>query len=79
MNISKERGKNNRQQNGCWVKEIRFYDEKVLSSLKEQLGSLSMQRFWVTDAHRKCTIFLFYLSWHYHIYIFKSLSASKGD
>ena len=28
MNISKERGKNIRQQNGCWVKEIICYDEK---------------------------------------------------
>ena len=26
-----------------------------------------------------CTVFLFYLSSHYHIYIFKSLSASRDD
>ena len=43
------------------------------------LGSLSMQRFWATDGHRKCTVFLFYLSWHYHIYIFKFLCARKDD
>ena len=34
------------------------------------LGSLSMQRFWATDGHWKCSVFLFYLSSHYHIYIF---------
>ena len=28
---------------------------------------------------RKCTIFLFYLSSHYHIYIFKSLCTSTDD
>ena len=38
MNISKDRGKNNRQQNGCWVKEIGFFDKKEMSSLKEQLS-----------------------------------------
>ena len=38
-----------------------------------------MQRFWATDGHRKCTVFLFYLSSHYHIYIFKSLCASTDD
>ena len=43
------------------------------------LGSLSMQRFWATDGHRKCTVFLFYLSSHYHIYISKSLCASRDD
>ena len=45
------------------------------------LGSLSMQRFWVTDGDWKCTVFLFYLSSHYHIYIFKALSlcASRDD
>ena len=38
-----------------------------------------MQRFWATDGHRKCTVFLFYSSSHYHIYIFKSLCASRDD
>ena len=38
-----------------------------------------MQRFRATDGHRKCTVFLFDLSSHYHIYIFKSLCASKDD
>ena len=38
-----------------------------------------MQRFRATDGHRKCTVFLFYLSSHYHIYIFKSLCASRDD
>ena len=38
-----------------------------------------MQRFWATDGHRKCTVFLFYLSSHYHIYIFKSLCPSRAD
>ena len=28
-----------------------------------------MQRFRATDGHRKCTVFLFYLSSAYHIYI----------
>ena len=42
-------------------------------------GSLSMQRFWATDGHRKCIVFLFYLSSHYHIYIFKSLCPSRDD
>ena len=40
---------------------------------------IGMQRFWATDGHRKCTVFLFYLSWHYHIYIFKFLCASRDD
>ena len=35
--------------------------------------SLSMQRFWATDGHRKCTVFLFKLSSHHHIYIVQSL------
>ena len=35
--------------------------------------------FWATDWHRKCTVFLFYLSWHYHIYIFKSLCTSEDN
>ena len=43
------------------------------------IESLSMQRFWATDGHWKCTVFLFYSSWHYHIYIFKSLCASRDD
>ena len=38
-----------------------------------------MQRFLATDGHPKCTVFLFYLSSHYHIYIFKSLCASRDD
>jgi len=51
---------------------------KIVSS-KHKLGSLSMQRFWATDGHRKCSVFLFYSSSHYHIYIFKSLCASRYD
>ena len=43
------------------------------------LGSLSMQRFWATDGHLEWTVLLFYLSSHYHIYIFKSLCASRDD
>ena len=35
--------------------------------------------FWAMDRHRKGTVFLFYLSWHYHIYIFKSLCASEDN
>ena len=38
-----------------------------------------MQRFLATDGHRKCTVFLFYLSSHFHFYIFKSLCASRDD
>ena len=41
--------------------------------------SLSMQRFWATDGHWKCTVFLFCLSSHYHIRIFKSLCASRDN
>ena len=41
------------------------------------IGSLSMQRFWATDGHRKCTVFLIYLSSYYHIYILKFLCASR--
>ena len=47
--------------------------------LNEPLGSLSMQRFLATDRHWKCTVFLFYLSSHYHIYIIKFLCASRDD
>ena len=36
-----------------------------------------MQRFWATDGHRKCTVSLLYSSWHYHIYIFKSLAETN--
>ena len=43
------------------------------------LGSLSMQGFWATDGHLKCTVFLFYWSSHYHIYIFKFVCASRDD
>ena len=50
-----------------------------LRFLNSLLGSLSMQRFWATDGHRKYTVFLFHLSSHYHIYIFKSLCASRDD
>jgi len=38
-----------------------------------------MQRFAAMDGHRKCTVFLFYLSSHYLIYIFKSLCTSRDD
>ena len=34
-----------------------------------------MQRFWATDGHQKCTVFLFDLSSHYHIFTFLSLFA----
>ena len=44
-----------------------------------EIGSLSMQRFWATDGNRKCTVFLFNLSWHYHIYIVKCLFSSRDD
>ena len=36
-----------------------------------------MQRFLATDG--QCTVFLFYLSSHYHIHNFKSLCASGDD
>ena len=40
VNIANEGGKNrNRQQNGCWVKEIGFYYEREMSPLKSQLGT----------------------------------------
>jgi len=51
--------------------------QRTLSRLS--IGSLSMQRFWATDRYRKCTVFLFCLSSHYHIYIFKSLCPSRDD
>ena len=35
-------------------------------------GSLRTRRFWATDYHWKWAVFLFNLSWHYHIYIIKS-------
>ena len=60
------------------IREI-FVEDHVQQVSTETLGSLSMQRFWATDGHRKCTVFLFYLSWHYHIYFFKSLCASRDD
>ena len=37
------------------------------------IGSLSMQRFWATDGNRKCSVLVFNLSSHYHIYIVKYL------
>ena len=40
VNIANEGGKNrNRQQNGCWAKEIGFYYEGEMSPLKGQLGT----------------------------------------
>ena len=38
-----------------------------------------MQRFWATDGNRKCAVFVFNLSSHYHIYIFKHLFTSRDD
>ena len=43
------------------------------------LGSLSMQRFWATDGNRKCAVFVFNLSSHYHIYIVEYLFTSRDD
>ena len=43
------------------------------------IGTLSMQRFLAMDGHRKCTVFLLNLSSHHHIYIFKSLCATRDD
>ena len=38
-----------------------------------------MQRFGATDGNRKCTVFVFNLSSHYHIYIVKYLFTSRDD
>ena len=38
-----------------------------------------MQRFWATDGNRKCAVFVFNLSSHYHIYIVKYLFTSRDD
>ena len=43
------------------------------------LGSLSMQRFWATDGNRKCAVFVFNFSSHYHINVVKSLFTSRYD
>ena len=43
------------------------------------LGSLSMQRFWTTDGNRKCAVFVFYFSSHYHINVVESLFTSRYD
>ena len=53
--------------------------EKLEKRFPWSIGSLSMQRFWATDGHRKCAVFLLYLSSHHHIYIFKFLCASRDD
>ena len=38
-----------------------------------------MQRFWATDGNRKCAVFVFNFSSHYHINVVKSLFASRYD
>ena len=40
---------------------------------------LSMQRFWATDGNRKCAVFVFNFSSHYHINVVKSLFTSTYD
>ena len=40
---------------------------------------LKLQRFWATDGNRKCAVFVFNSSSHYHIYIFKYLFTSRDD
>ena len=43
------------------------------------VGSLSMQRFWATDSNRKCAVFVFNLSSHFHINVAKSVFTSRYD
>ena len=43
------------------------------------LGRLGMQRFWTTDGNRKCAVFVFYFSSHYHINVVESLFTSRYD
>ena len=67
-----------------YIDELYFFDSQVNWArpplAKEwSLGNLSMQRFWATEEHRKCTLFRFDLSSHYHICIFKFLCASRDD
>ena len=38
-----------------------------------------MRRFWAKDGNRKCAVFLFNLSSHYHIYIVKCLFSCRDD
>ena len=38
-----------------------------------------MQRFSATDGNRKCAVFVFNSSLHYHIYILKYLFTSRDD
>ena len=49
------------------------------SRCKPLIRSLSMHRFWTTDSNRKCALFLFNLSSHYHIFIAKSLFTCRDD
>ena len=63
-------------------REILFlygHKRRIPLNARTFIGSLSMQRFLATEGHRKCAVFLFYLSSHYHIYIFKFLCASRDD
>ena len=54
-------------------------DCERLSRSRAFIGSLSMQRFWATDGNRKCAVFVFNLSSHYHIYIVKYLFTSSDN
>ena len=38
-----------------------------------------MQRFWATDGNRKCAVFVFNLSSHFHINVAKSVFISRYD
>ena len=38
-----------------------------------------MQRFLTTDGNRKCAVFVFYFSSHYHINVVESLFTSRYD
>ena len=55
-----------------------FYNSLATVHLEDRLlGSLTMQRFWATDSNRKCTVFVFNFSSHYHINVVKSLFTSR--
>ena len=71
-----------------WIVWVLFYFDHVwlfvlrassLIDVPVLLGSLSMQRFWATGGKRKCAVFLFNLSSHYHFYFVKYRFTSRDD
>ena len=61
------------------VHNLFYVASRIHRCPQNRIATLSMQRFWATDGNRKCAVFVFNFSSHYHINVVKSLFASRYD